>query len=245
MQDLRMVATAAGQLTGETLRHAELRIGAMASWGCLIPAAAEKQALLESVLLQALGAPDRRRHPFGVAEARPLPDGLELRLESQQCVQALLDLLPYRERRGQRRGVTGLMAYGNGNAICVTMPHQAQVSAVSPRRAAPLVTVYGPRANSAAAQLDEHRDRLQAAGLRPAWGSEEIPGTKASRREPLPRNTFAQHAASYNMGSALLRRTRFWQALAGHSGLSLSIALGAWSAFGLSTVSEHDESDLT
>ncbi|MFJ3826260.1 hypothetical protein [Streptomyces nodosus] len=217
------VPTAVAQLTGEQLQSARLRTATLNNWETLVPAAESQQALLESLLLGALGASADRKYPFGVHSAVPTAEQLELYLEDDSCAELLLELLPYRNRRGTWRGVRRLGVHTERGALHFTLPpYRSHRYGSATQR--PLVIVHAQRETGLSLLLDRHRQRLEKAGGHPQWDREALQSVH-NRREPLSRNVLEQHAAACQLASALLRRPRMWDALSGHMGVTASPTL--------------------
>ncbi len=221
MYAVNIIPSAVAQVTGEQLQAARLRMIASESWARLVPAAGSKQALFESLFQGALGVRAGRRHPFGILAAVPAAGRLELYLEDDSCAEPQLELLPYRDRRGTWRGVRGLSVRPERRSLHFTLPaYRSHVYASPVQR--PVVVVHAQRESRLSVLLDRHRQRLENAGGRPQWESDQaVP----RRREPLSRNVPEQHAAACQLASALLRRPRVWDALAGHVGVTAAPAL--------------------
>jgi hypothetical protein len=216
MYSVEQISNAAAQLTGEHLEGARLRLGALPRFDQLIPAASSDQALLESVLVSALGAADGQARPFGVREAKPVEDGLVLRVERAEDVHALFGLLPYRAKKGPWRGVRGLFVHMDGARL--RFGFRTWLYERSWRLAEPAVWVAGPHGEDLAALLAAHEDQVSAAGHDVRWDPRRPePGPK--RQEPVTRSLVRRLSASYAMGSALLRRPRLWDSLAGYAGV--------------------------
>ncbi|GHC57738.1 hypothetical protein [Streptomyces cinnamoneus] len=216
MYSIDQISNAAAQLTGESLEGARLRLGALQRFDQLVPAASADQALLESALASALGAVEGQTRPFGVREAKPVDEGLVLRVERAEDVQALFRLLPYRTRKGPWRGVRGLTVRSDGARL--RFGFRTWLYERSWRSATPSVWVAGPHGEDLAALLGAHEEQIRAAGHSVQWDPQRPePGPK--RQEPATRSLVRQLTASYAMGSALLRRPRLWDSLAGYAGL--------------------------
>ncbi|MGW4492357.1 hypothetical protein [Streptomyces sp. NPDC004376] len=118
---LKVNAAAVTDVTGEAFRSASSRLADRCTWTGLVPPAGQDQALLEALILGGLASHRSSRNPLGIVEAfRAEADLLHLRLDSASAVEALLDLLPYREKRGTRRGVPGLQARVIGKQLELT-----------------------------------------------------------------------------------------------------------------------------
>ncbi|WP_330461078.1 hypothetical protein OIB37_31935 [Streptomyces sp. NBC_00820] len=75
-----------------------------------------------------------------------------------------------------------------------------------------------------ASLLQKRHERAIQERCTPHW----VPGETVAplrRRPPLSRDVIAQHRASAQLASALLRRPRMWTALVGHDGLTVSNAV--------------------
>ncbi|WP_405931579.1 hypothetical protein [Streptomyces sp. NBC_00827] len=216
MYSIDQISNAAAQLTGESLEGARLRLGALHRFDKLVPAAWTDQALLESVLASALGAVDGQTRPFGVREARPVDEGLVLRVERSEDVQALFGLLPYRTKKGPWRGARGLFVQTDGPRLLFGL--RTWLYERSWRSAEPAVWVAGPHGEDLAALLAAHEEQVRAAGHSVQWDPQRPePGPK--RKEPAARSLARRLSASPAMGSALLRRPRLWDSLAGYAGV--------------------------
>lgn len=223
MYDVTTIATAVGQFTGEALEQARRRVAELDTWGVLIPSASAEQALLESLFLGALGAAADRSRPCGVHEAIPASGQLTLRVESDACVQRLLEMLPFRDKRGVWRGVRDLRVQSVGNGLRFTLELYREET-WRKEEPNPLVVVRGPHEAQLAELLHRHRAKLEEAGCRPQWEPKAARPTRR-RREPLTRNVLEQHKAACQLASALLRRPRLWDALAGHVAVQFSNTL--------------------
>lgn len=214
-----LLAEARRDVTGEALARAKDEVQALAVRDSLIPAAAPRQALLESVLLEALGSCCGSTSPLGVAAAASRSDRLELYVDCAAPVEAVLELLPYLDRRGVVRGVREMtVGYVSGGLELVLTPKDSEPGWGQPRSGT--VVVRGRGHIDAAALLDQHRLRHQEARDRPVWTAElaaKAGPLKAQRRAvgkaPL---LLERHAASCSLASAVLRRPRLWDGLAGH-----------------------------
>ncbi|MFJ8677350.1 hypothetical protein [Streptomyces sp. NPDC093589] len=216
MFDINQLSNATAQLTGESLEGARQRLGAMERYDHLIPAASASQALLESALLSALGAVEGQNRPFGVREARPAGEGLALRLERVEDVQALFPLLPYRSKKGPWRGARELTVELGGAGLKFGLGRPT-----APRswgKPSPQVWVGGPHGEDLAALLAVHEQNLTAAGHTAQWDP-TVSQPRPTRREPVERSLMQRLDASYALGSALLRRPRLWDSLASYAGL--------------------------
>jgi hypothetical protein len=219
MYCMEQISNAASQLTGESLADVRRRMGKLTRYDILIPEATTEQGLLEAVLVSALGDVDGQTRPLGVRQAKPVDEGLALRLERLEDAQALLELLPRRGKKGPWRGVRGLTVRVDGGRLRFGLrPWGYQQSWRSP---APAVWVTGPHGEDLAALLTDHAERLTATKHVAMWDpqcEEHGPG----RREPVTRDLLRRLRASSAMGSALLRRPRLWDRLAGHTTLRLT-----------------------
>ncbi|WP_327359551.1 hypothetical protein [Streptomyces sp. NBC_01304] len=215
--NINLPATAAKQLSGERLERAKRRLAAEETLAALIPAAAGRQAVLESLFLKALGMTPRtpRRHFLGIQELAFDGGQLEMRLEGADCLAPLLEMLPMRDRRRTRRGVRELRARSSGSAILFTLavtPRGTGYYAAAEHVAA--IRVSGPRATDLTPLLEEYQRTQVAAGCTPQWNPELALDTPV-RREPIERCLTEQHEAACHLASSLLRRPRLWDALAG------------------------------
>ncbi|WP_141662886.1 hypothetical protein [Streptomyces sp. Wb2n-11] len=224
---LNVNATAVTDLTGEAFRSASNRLADRRTWTHLVASAGQDQALLEALIFSGLASYRSSERPFGVVEAfRAKGDLLHLRLESARAVEGLLDLLPYAEKRGTRRGVPGMQAYMIGKQLELTASFGNKIG-IRWNVADPKVRIHLQGDEPLAAVLQARHDRAMQERCTPHW----VPGKEVApprRRPPLSRDVISQHRASAQLASALLRRPRMWTALVGHDGLSVS-----------STVSEH------
>lgn len=218
------LATAVNQINGEPREKARRRIADLNRWDRLIPSASDRQALLESLLWQALGMVEGRVRPLGVVSTVPHASRLDLKVEDETSLASLLALLPYRDRRGTWRGVRDLRARSEGNhlrfeLVCPSASFRWRDHAPQPQ-----VLVSGFKSARLPAQLQAHADALTSQGCVPSWDPQAFP-YEQRRREPLARNVLEQHRPGAALASALLRRTRVWQSLAGHHALTVDHAL--------------------
>lgn len=218
---LNVVATAVADLTGEGFSSARDRLADRRTWTGLVASASGDQALLEALIFGGLAVFPAQTHPFGVMEAFQAEAALlHLKLESAGAVEALLDLLPYADRRGTRRGVPGLQTLAAGNQLEVTASFGEKFG-IRWDSKDPKVRIHAPGSTPLSVVLQDHYDRLVRERCVPHW----VPGEQPKpflRRPPLARDTISQHRASAGMASALLRRPRMWTALAGHQRLAVS-----------------------
>ncbi|MFE7273844.1 hypothetical protein [Streptomyces sp. NPDC057623] len=218
---LNVNAAAVTDLTGEAFRSASIRLTDRRTWTDLVASASQDQALLEALILTGLASHHSPQNPLGVVEAfRAEADLLHLRLESARAVEALLDLLPYKEKRGTRRGVPGMQACVVGKQLELTASF-GDKTGIRWNAADPTVRVHLQGDELLASVLQARHERVIQERCTPQW----VPGETAAplrRRPPLPRDVIAQHRASAQLASALLRRPRMWTALAGHTGLTVS-----------------------
>ncbi|MGX1760362.1 hypothetical protein ACWIG5_26185 [Streptomyces lydicus] len=221
---LSVNATAVADLTGEAFRSASIRLADRHTWTDLVASASQDQALLEALTLSGLASYRSPKHPLGVVEAfRAKADLLNLRLESAGAAEALLDLLPYRDRRGTRRGVPGMQACVIGKQLELTASF-GDKSGIRWNAADPSVRIHLQGDGPLAAVLQARHERAIQERCTPQW----VPGEAVAplrRRPPLDRDVISQHRASAQLASALLRRPRMWTALVGHDGLTVSSAL--------------------
>ncbi|ALC25679.1 hypothetical protein [Streptomyces sp. CFMR 7] len=219
MYSIDQISNATAQLTGESLGSARLRLATLDRFDELVPRAWADQALLESVLLCALGTVQGQTRPFGVREAKPEGAGLVLRLERAMGVEALLGLLPYRTKRGPWRGVRGLLVQTEGSGLRFGLRFWLRDQSWGGTRQ-PEVWVSGPHGEDLAALLAAHERRLVAGGHAPQWepGLAE-PGPK--RQEPVTRSLVRQLTTSSSLGSALVRRPRLWDSLSAYAGIEV------------------------
>ncbi|MFB8247302.1 hypothetical protein ACFC5X_19945 [Streptomyces sp. NPDC055952] len=216
---MEQISNAASQLTGESLEDVRRRMGRLTRYDVLIPGASPEQALLEAVLASALGGVDGQTRPLGVRQAKPVDGGLALRLERSKDAQALLELLPCRRKKGPWRGVRGVTVRMDGGRLRFGLRSWGYQQ--SWRSSAPAVWVAGPHGEDLAALLAAHAERLAATKHVALWDpqcDERGPG----RREPVTRDLLRRLTASSALGSALLRRPRLWDRLAGHATLRLT-----------------------
>ncbi|MBL1086781.1 hypothetical protein JK359_33285 [Streptomyces actinomycinicus] len=213
------LSNAACQLTGESLEDVRRRLSRLDRFDQLVPSPSAEQALLEAVLVSALGSVGGQTRPFGVREAKPTEDGLVLRLERSADVQSLFGLLPCRTKKGPWRGVRGLTVQMDGARLRFGLrPWAFEASWRSPE---PAVWVSGPHGEDLSALLAAHTDQVAASGHVVQWDplrEERGPG----RREPVERSLLRRLIVSRSMGSALLRRPRLWDSLTGYVGVRLS-----------------------
>lgn len=234
MYNIDQISNAAAQLTGESLEEARQRLGAMERYDHLIPAAPAQQALLESAVASALGTVGGQSRPFGVREAKPVDKGLAVRLERVEDVQALFALLPYRTKKGPWRGARELTVETEGAWL------KFGLGRPTPPRAygdpAPTVWAAGPHGEDLAALLSVHEESVTAAGHIAQWDP-HVSTPRPTRREPAERSLVRRLDASCAMGSALLRRPRLWDSLAGYAGVRLETRM---SSHGLDWVVERE-----
>lgn len=197
------------QHTGESLREARTRLDGLPDYSEPVTAAKDtNQARLDSHLLHGLG-PKQGVNPLGVSEVVPSADQLVLRLESPEPFTSLLTLLPYRDRRRSRHGVTDLRAYSSRQGIELTLGRNATGRAL----------ILGPQDCDLAAILDAHRKTIEQQRYEPLW-------TKDTPHDPMPRpprrstrtpTTRAKpvdpHSVHPHLASALLRRLHLWPSL--------------------------------
>ncbi|MFF4453818.1 hypothetical protein [Streptomyces goshikiensis] len=221
---LNVNATAVADLTGEAFRSASNRLTSRHTWTHLVASASQDQALLEALILGGLALHRTPEHPLGVVEAfHAEADLLHLRLESVRAVEGLLDLLPYAEKRGTRRGVPGMQACMIGNQLELSASFGHKIG-IRWNAADPKVRIHLKGGKPLATVLQARHDRAIQERCTPHW----VPGKEVAplrRRPPLSRDVISQHRASAQLASALLRRPRMWTALVGHDGLSVSSAL--------------------
>ncbi len=216
MYSIDQISNAVAQLTGEPLEGARQRLGTLQRFDQLVPVASADQALLESVLFSALGAATGQTRPFGVREAKPVDEGLVLRVERVEDVRALFGLLPYRTKRGPWRGVRGLVVETEGPRLRFGL--RGWLYERSWRSAEPAVWVAGPHGEDLAVLLAAQEEQVCTVGHSPQWDPRRPePGPK--RKEPAARSLARRLSASSAMGSALLRRPRLWDSLAGYAGV--------------------------
>jgi hypothetical protein len=216
------VAAARQQLTGESLRAVRLRVKEMPSWRTLVPSGTDSQLLLESVLLQHIGNPQRSsRFPLGIAEVVPTSSRLDIRFEHSTLVRPALEMLPYRER-GQRtiHGTPGLWARTVGSSIEIAFARHPAAGVIA------LTTL--DRSDHVEGLLSTYEASLSAQRHVPLWTA--APGalppeklrTGGRRRKPQPRTIIDDHRPAVALPSAVLRRIRLWDRLSGHAGLKVS-----------------------
>ncbi|MFB7428727.1 hypothetical protein ACFC0K_36195 [Streptomyces hydrogenans] len=228
MYDLHQLSDATSQITGEGLRTARHRLAAADRYDRLIPSADVAQALLEAVILTVLGAggSPHRALPFGIREAHPVPrqdkrhgSGLELRVEHPADIHALLGHLPYQSRRGPWRGTRGLMVQTVGRSLQFGLrdwSYERRWDTAEPR-----VTVALPCEGDLPALLAAHTEQILAQAGTPAWDA-AVPEPGPKRTEPSSRSLLRRLSPVSVLGSALLRRPRLWDRLAGHAGITAS-----------------------
>ncbi|MFE4606734.1 hypothetical protein ACFRK5_00025 [Streptomyces niveus] len=233
MYRIDQLSNAVGQLTGESLEGARQRLGGLQRFDQLIPTASADQALLESVLASALGTADGQTRPFGVREAKPVGENLVLRLERTEDVQALLDLLPYRTQRGSWRGVRGLFVQVADSRL--QFGFRTWLYERNWRSLVPTVWVAGPHEDDLAALLAAHEQRLAESRHTAQWDP-QCPEPGPKRQPPITRSLVRRLSASYAMGSALLRRPRLWDSLAGCAGVRVETEM---SDYGLDWIVER------
>ncbi|MEV1066041.1 hypothetical protein [Streptomyces sp. NPDC050263] len=218
MYSIDQISNAAAQLTGESLEGARLRLGTLQRFDQLVPVASANQARLESVLVSALGAVTGQTRPFGVREAKPEDEGLVLRVERAEEVQALFGLLPSLTKKGPWRGVRGLVVQMDGARL--RFGFRTWLYEQSWWSAEPAVWVTGPHGEDLAALLAAHDGQIRAAGHSVQWDP-QCPAPGPKRKEPAARSLVRRLSASSAMGSALLRRPRLWDSLAGYAGVQV------------------------
>ncbi|MFJ2215352.1 hypothetical protein ACIQVO_30125 [Streptomyces sp. NPDC101062] len=185
MYSIDQLSNAVSQLTGEPLEGARQRLGGLQRFDQLIPSASADQALLESVLLSALGTADGQTRPFGVREAKPVGENLVLRLERTEDVQALLELLPYRTQKGSWRGVRGLCVQAVGSRL--QFGFRTWLYERHWRSPVPTVWIAGPHREDLAALLAAHEQRLAESRHTAQWDTKSPePGPK--RQPPVSRS---------------------------------------------------------
>ncbi|MFI5756839.1 hypothetical protein [Streptomyces sp. NPDC051569] len=225
---LDRAATAASQVSGERLTHARQRLYGFDTYTGLIPDAGVQQALLESLVLSALGRPgsENRHRMLGVEEVRLDENSLRLRVEDPAAVQAILGMLPVKARRGTRRGVRELSAEAVGKDVFLSLrgvpsPHPVFAGK---RHLTAGVRVQLLGATCSAQLLDELTVQVTSAGGTPVWSPSialHVPG----RRPPIERCIAEQHAAGGGLASSLLRRSHLWDSLAGQQSLTVQPAM--------------------
>ncbi|KPI25151.1 hypothetical protein OV320_8356 [Actinobacteria bacterium OV320] len=218
------VAAARQQLTGESLRAVRLRVKELPSWRSLVPSGTDTQLLLESILLQYIGNPQlSSRFPLGIAEVVPASSRLDVRFEHSALVRPALEMLPYRER-GERtvHGAPGLWARAVGNSIEIAFARHPAAGVIA------LTTLE--RSDDVEGLLSAYEASLSAQRRVPLWTVDPgtLPPEKLStggrRRKPQPRTIIDDHRPAVALPSAVLRRIRLWDRLAGHVGLKVSTA---------------------
>ncbi|MFF9784151.1 hypothetical protein YWIDRAFT_07569 [Streptomyces sp. SceaMP-e96] len=221
---LNVNATAVADLTGEAFRSASIRLADRHTWTDLVASASRDQALLEALILSGLASYRSPEHPLGVVEAfHAKADLLHLRLESAGAVEGLLDLLPYREKRGTRRGIPGMQACVIGKQLELTASF-GDKTGIRWNVVDPKVRIHLQGDEPLATLLQARHERVIQERCTPQW----VPGEAVAplrRRPPLSRDVISQHRASAQLASALLRRPRMWTALVGHDGLTVSSAV--------------------
>ncbi|MEU0171339.1 hypothetical protein ABZ214_38825 [Streptomyces iakyrus] len=212
---LHQVASARADFTGEPLEAVRSRVGELADWARLIPAAGHTQALLESLLLPAIALSTQSLAAFGIAEVHPRPNRLDVHVTGPEVVVPFLELLPYRYRAREVHGVQGLLARARGRALHVVFDHRENEGLLS----------LWSQGVDLAPLLAEHQAMVEASGHRPLW-TQSTPrptpkgGRRALRRRSKvttsPVTVLGSHRTSLYLASALLRRPGMWQRLAGH-----------------------------
>ncbi|MEV7088037.1 hypothetical protein AB0O07_19460 [Streptomyces sp. NPDC093085] len=221
---LNVIATAATDLTGEAFRSARTRLADRRTWTDLVVSASQDQALLEALILEGLASYRPSGHPLGVVEAfRAEANLLHLRLESANAVGVLLDLLPYAEKRGTRRGVSGLQACVIGKQLELTASF-GDKTGIRWNGADPKVRIHLQGDVLMETLLQARHERVIQERCTPHW----VPGQRVAplrRRPPLARDVIFQHRTSAQLASALVRRPRMWTAFAGNNGFAVSSAI--------------------
>ncbi|MFK8906769.1 hypothetical protein [Streptomyces sp. YS-3] len=218
------LATAVNQISGEPREKARRRIAELNRRDRLIPSASDRQALLESLFWQALGTVEGCVRPLGVVSSTPHASRLDLKVEDEASLISLLALLPYRDRRGTWRGVRDLRARSEGNRVRFELVCPSASFRWHDHDPQPQVVVSGFKSAVLPARLQAHADALTRQGCVPSWDPQAFP-YEQRRREPLARNVLEQHRPGAALASALLRRTRVWQSLAGHHALTVNHTL--------------------
>lgn len=219
MYDLDQLSNAVAQITGEALEGARARLSTLDRFDLLIPAASRDQALMESALATALGAVKGQSRPLGVREAKPVAEGLILRLERSEDVQSLFGLLPYRAKKGTWHGVRGMQVQPDRAQLRFGL--RSWLCEPRWRSPEPAVWVAGPHGEDLADLLATYQERTLAAGHTVQWDP-QCPEDGPKRKEPVTRSLLRQLAVSSAMGSALLRRPRLWDSLAGFAGMRVA-----------------------
>ncbi|MFD4011968.1 hypothetical protein ACFWRX_18960 [Streptomyces albidoflavus] len=226
MYNLDQLSNAAADLTGETLTGARERLVGLGRFDELVSTASSSQALLESLIAHALGAVDGQSRPLGVREAKTDGDTLTLRLERVADIEALLSSLPYSSRKGPWRGTRGLTAQVDGRRLRFGLRPWA-AGDTSWRGKSPAVWVVGPHGEDLAEMLAAHERRLTGCGHLPQWDP-QTPEPGPKRREPATRSLVRLLTPASSIGSALLRRPRLWDSLAGHVGLGIQAQIAEY-----------------
>ncbi|MFI6004962.1 hypothetical protein ACIA98_31920 [Streptomyces sp. NPDC051366] len=216
----KQVSAARQQLTGESLRGARLRIKELPTWSSPIPGAADTQKLLESLFLQQIGVlQTSSRYPLGIAEVIPAAHRLEVRFEHPAVVRSALGMLPYRDRQRSVHGVPGLWARTVNGTIEIAFARRPDqgVLALASRERSDLVEL-----------LAEYQSSLTEERCTPLWTVDpsSLPPEKfqvsSRRRKPKPPTLIDSHRSGACLPSAILRRIRLWDRLAGHASLSIT-----------------------
>ncbi|MGW4724042.1 hypothetical protein [Streptomyces sp. NPDC004291] len=219
------VAFARQELTGESVRAARQRVKQLPDWASLIPVATKTQQLLESLLASRLGAPGTAtRYPLGIAEVVPMTSRLEIRLEHAGLVRPALALLPHRRRdRRAVQGVPELLARATVGSIEMSFARNPDAGVVA------LSSLDGHDLSDV---LAEHATDLIGDRRVPLWTIDPsnlppLPFPPASRRrKPKPPTLTQLHAHTAGIPSALLRRVRLFDRLAGHLSLRITAEEG-------------------
>lgn len=212
---LQEVTTARAGFTKESLERARAAVGELPDFSRLLPPAGGRQALLESLALSALTGPMDQLAAFGIAQAVPRPQRLDLRLVHPDAFVPFLDLLPSRDRDKTIHGVAGLRAQPAGRGSIEVW--------FDGRESEALLNVWS-RGADMAPMLEDHEATVSASGRRPLW-THSVPPRPARRgrgrvrnraAEAVPPTTSQRHNTSRYLASALLRRPGLWERLAGH-----------------------------
>ncbi|MFI9332399.1 hypothetical protein ACIGZJ_33315 [Kitasatospora sp. NPDC052868] len=227
MQYDDFLATARGEITGESLTRSRAAVGRMEKFNRLIEEAPGVQALLESVVLEGIGfANHRGGAPFGVRAAIGEHGRLELRVEDESVIEGVLVQLPHADRRGVVRGLRGLLAQHVDRGVELTIPAARDRWR---QEGDAVVVLRGSDGVHPPAVLERHEAQCVEARVKPLWTPEALADfgpVKPERRKTSTTPTFFQrHSASGRLASRVLRRPRIWDRLAGHLHVSVTCSL--------------------
>ncbi|MFD4394916.1 hypothetical protein [Kitasatospora sp. NPDC058397] len=218
----QQVASAREQLTGESLRGARLRVEALADWSVLIPAPTETQSLLESLLLQRIGSPTTpSRFPLGIAEVVPQRARLDVWFESPEFVSPVLELLPYRDTRKSVRGIKDLWAKAVGTSVEIAFARNPDCG---------VLVLKSLEKTDLGSVLSDYQSQLESRRRTPLWSIDPsalppLPFRNYRRGRPRRATEIDHHNSAGQLASAVLRRIRLWDRLAGHISLNVSTQL--------------------